>query len=299
MLYWPTMFLIPEWFVNRRGLAGGIIFAGSGIGGFVFPFIVNGLLDAVGYRWTLRIWAAIMMVIGGVAILGIRRRIPVPKYRPGQQRPRLIPRNMQFFQSPIFWCFSITYLLQAMSYFPVSLYIAAFTATISSPLSATIVLSLFNSSGVIGQIFIGWLSDRMPYPRIMVASAFASSLAAFLLWGFADTLGLVFAFAIVFGSLSGGFSSVAFAASADSAGANPEQASMAMSAFTVVKGLAAVVGPVVSGVLLEAGQTSMFGGKYGKFGFGAVEIFVGSCAAATSITSLAVAATRPKAGLAM
>lgn len=32
-LYWPVMVLVSEWFVQRRGLAGGIIFAGSGIGG--------------------------------------------------------------------------------------------------------------------------------------------------------------------------------------------------------------------------------------------------------------------------
>ncbi len=33
----PVIVLLSEWFVQRRGLAGGIIFAGSGIGGtFVF-----------------------------------------------------------------------------------------------------------------------------------------------------------------------------------------------------------------------------------------------------------------------
>ena len=91
--------------------------------------------------------------------------------------------------------------LQALSYFPVSLYIAAFTTSISSPLSATIVLSLFNSSSVIGRVAIGYLSDKYPYPWIMFVSLLGSGLAAFLLWGFADTLSWVFAFVIIFGSL--------------------------------------------------------------------------------------------------
>ena len=68
---------------------------------------------------------------------------------------------------------------------------------------------------------------------------------------------------------------------------------MALSAFTAVKGVAAVIGPIVSGILLEAGKTVNHG-PYGKFGFGPVEIFVGSCALACSLSSLAVVATRPR-----
>ncbi|TCD66716.1 hypothetical protein EIP91_001009 [Steccherinum ochraceum] len=294
MMYWPSLFLVPDWFTRRRGLATGIVFAGSGVGGFVFPFIVQALLDGVGFRWTLRIWAAIMAVCGGLAIPGVRRRIPIQSHIPGQKRLRLIPRNLQFIHNPLFWAFSFSILLQAMSYFPVSLYISVFTTTISSPLSASIVLALFNSSGVIGQILIGYLTDRMPYPQLMVISTLGSSIAAFLLWGFADTLGRVFAFAIIFGGLGGGFSSVISAGSFESAGANPEQAPMAISAVFVSKGIAAFVGPILSGILLEAGKSAAFGGRYGKFGFGPVEIFVGTCAAATSVSSLAVAAMRPR-----
>ena len=96
---------------------------------------------------------------------------------------------------------STTTILQALSYFPVSLYIAMFTTKLSSPLSATIVLSIFNSSGVIGQILIGHLTDIVPYPWIMFVSAMGSALSAFLLWGFADSLTKVFTFAIIFGGL--------------------------------------------------------------------------------------------------
>ncbi|KAJ3482153.1 hypothetical protein NLI96_g7172 [Meripilus lineatus] len=201
---------------------------------------------------------------------------------------------MNFLKRAVFWTYNTTNMLQAMSFFPVSLYIAVFATSISSPLSATIVLALFNVSGVLGQIFIGYLSDVLPYPWIMFSSSLGSAIAAFLLWGFADTLTQVFAFAIIFGGLAGGFSSVSFAAASDSASPNPEQAPMAMGASALVKGLAAIIGPIISGILLESGKSSSIGssGSYGKFGFGPVEIFVGSCAMATSVSSLAVAATR-------
>ncbi|THH27985.1 hypothetical protein EUX98_g6212 [Antrodiella citrinella] len=277
MMSWPGLFMTNEWFARRKGLASGIIFAGSGIGGFIFPLIVNQLLGKVGLGWTLRIWAVFMMLAGGMSVRGIRHRTPVPKFSTGQLRPKWIPARLPYLKRGFFWVFSAATLLQAMSYFPVSLYIAVFAETVSSPLSATIVLSLFNCSDVVGQIIIGAMS-------------------AFLLWGFADTLPRVFAFAIVFGGLSGGFSSAAFTASSESVGPNQEQVTFAISSIIFVKGVAAIIGPVISGILLQAGRSTSLG-KYGKFGFGPVELFVGSCAAASSMTSVAVAFTRPKTSL--
>lgn len=50
-----------------------------------------------------------------------------------------------------------------------------------------------------------------------------------------------------------------------------------------------MVGPALSGVLLEAGKGSSFGGVFGREGYGAVELFVGSCALATGAGSILVA----------
>ena len=36
LCYWPVIFLVSQWFVQRKGLASGIVFAGSGIGGKSF-----------------------------------------------------------------------------------------------------------------------------------------------------------------------------------------------------------------------------------------------------------------------
>ena len=105
ILYMPVIKLLPEWFSERRGLAGGIIFSGTGVGGFVFPFILNALLAKVGLQWTLRVWAIGTSVCTALALLGMRSRLPVPRYSAGHRRPRFIPPNFEMIKSPLFWSF--------------------------------------------------------------------------------------------------------------------------------------------------------------------------------------------------
>ncbi|KAI0332503.1 MFS general substrate transporter [Cubamyces sp. BRFM 1775] len=289
LLYVPVIKLLSEWFSERKGLAGGIIFAGGGVGGFAFPFILNTMLDKLGLAWTLRIWAIGSTLCAGLALLGMRPRLPVPKFTGNQRRPRFIPPQLGFLRNPIFWSVSLTTLLQGLSYFPVSLYIASFTRALSSPLTATIVLSVFNSSAVVGQIVLGHLSDIFPYPWVMLASALGSGTVAFLLWGLANAATQLYFFAVIFGALSGGFSSTWPRAASDCARGKPEYAGLALASTAIFKGISAVIGPILSGVLLEAGKGAAIGGVFGREGYGAVEIFVGSCALATGAGSILVA----------
>ncbi|EJF57758.1 MFS general substrate transporter [Dichomitus squalens LYAD-421 SS1] len=288
LLYVPILKLIPEYFSERSGLASGIIFAGGGVGGFFFAFILNALLDQVGLRWTLRIWAIGSTIVSGIALLGVRPRLPVPTYASGQRRPRFIPPQLGLMKNPLFWSVSLTIALQGLSYFPVLLYITSFTTATSTPLTAVIVTSIFNSSAVGGQIVLGHLSDRYPYPWVMFLSAVGSGIVAFLLWGLASSATQLYFFAVIFGALSDGSSTWANA-SFDCAGGRPEHAGLALGGTSVFKGISAVIGPVISGLLLDAGRGSSIGGVLGQKGYGMVEIFVGSCAIATGAGSILVA----------
>ncbi|KAI0759366.1 MFS general substrate transporter [Trametes elegans] len=299
LLYMPVIRLLPEWFSERRGFAGGIIFAGTFVGGFVLPFALNALLDNLGLRWTLRVWAIVSSALAGLTLLGMRSRVPVPKFNAGQRRPRFIPPHIGFIKKPMFWTFlqAVTNMLQGLSYFPVSLYIATFTKNFANQITATVVLSLFNSSAVVGQILLGHLTDKIPYPVVMAFCALGSALAAFFLWGFANTVVLLYFFAVIFGALSGGFSSTWPNAAAESAGSQPEYTGMAFAGTAFFKGISAVVGPIIAGMLLQAGKGAALGGGFGRFGYGAVEMFVGSCAIATGLGSVVLAVVRQRAAL--
>lgn len=44
---------IPTWFLKKRGAAYGIMAAGSGLGGIIFPIMASHLIPEIGYGWTM------------------------------------------------------------------------------------------------------------------------------------------------------------------------------------------------------------------------------------------------------
>ena len=86
-----------EWFNERRSLAGGIIFGGSGLGGVFFPLMASYLLDKVGYQCTLRVWAGMFAIVGSFAMLGAKPRIPVHFVRV-PNRPYNLQRYLRQFR---------------------------------------------------------------------------------------------------------------------------------------------------------------------------------------------------------
>jgi MFS family permease len=66
------MKLQPQtWFRQKRGIAGGLTVAGSSLGGVIFPLMVQHLLPQVGFGWTMRICAFMILVLLVIANLTI------------------------------------------------------------------------------------------------------------------------------------------------------------------------------------------------------------------------------------
>ncbi|KAF8690993.1 Major Facilitator Superfamily, partial [Rhizoctonia solani] len=277
-LYAPVIVYLPEWFSVRKGLAGAIIFGGAGIGGIFYPLALNYMLKGLGFRWTLRIWAAYMLVFGGVALIFMKPR--VPPVRPSGPSPTFITfvkqQNWSFLSSPLFLCVAILSFIQALGYFPVSLYMSVYTTSLGLPtIDGTIVVVVFSAASVIGQVVLGQLCDMVPYQYIIIASGIGSCLSTYLLWGYAHNLGLIFGFVIMFGILAGGFTSTWPAACADIAGPeNPEVIPNVYGFLGIAKGVAAVIGPVVAATLHRT-NGPVVREAYSGYGFRDVTIFVG------------------------
>jgi MFS family permease len=78
ILYAPVISWMNEWWIHRRGLAYGVITAGTSISGIVFPFIIESLLRRFGSGPTLWGLGIVLFVLIGSLLPFVKGRLPVP-----------------------------------------------------------------------------------------------------------------------------------------------------------------------------------------------------------------------------
>lgn len=89
----PAAILLFEWFHAKRGLASGIMYGGTGVGGAIFPLIVSALLKGVGYKATMVSLGVGALVVGNTCIFFIRRRLPLPSRNEAAQARGQVERR--------------------------------------------------------------------------------------------------------------------------------------------------------------------------------------------------------------
>lgn len=72
---------IPTWFFKKRGAAYGMMAAGSGLGGIIIPIMASHLIPEIGFGWTMRAIAFMLLGLLCIAGLTVKSRLP-PRPRP-------------------------------------------------------------------------------------------------------------------------------------------------------------------------------------------------------------------------
>jgi MFS transporter, MCT family, solute carrier family 16 (monocarboxylic acid transporters), member 10 len=93
LLYAPCISFLAEWFVLRRGLANGVIFAGTAIGGTFFPLVLPHLIGSYGTSITLRILAVAFLLFVGALVPFLKGRLPMVNVAHGP-RPKGTHRKL-------------------------------------------------------------------------------------------------------------------------------------------------------------------------------------------------------------
>ncbi|KAJ7646749.1 MFS general substrate transporter [Roridomyces roridus] len=270
-LYFPTMTWLFEWFSTRKGLANGIIFSGTGVGGVAVPFIVEGLLHRYGCRTTLLSMAIAFAVLIIPAFPYMKPRLPVSK-----STTRSLEFN-SFMRSPVFWILFAANLIQGLpTYIPV-LYMPTFAADLGlSDNTGSLSLALVNGASVFGLVLLGWLSDRFDLRIAMLVSSLGSSLAVLLLWGFSSGEPLFLVFSFVYGVIGPSWSALWPRFIASIVGDDPHMSSIVLTVFIGGRGVGNVAsGPVASAILRNWPLTGKAAFAYGLKGYGPLVLFTG------------------------
>lgn len=115
------MSFVPMYWFKYRGVATGIIFAGAGIFGLICPIVVEKGLNAIGFRWTLRIMALFVLVLCLGSSIIVR-----PRYAPDASVPKtlhLSRKDFGFITTKKFAVLASSVLFQGCAYFIPNLFI--------------------------------------------------------------------------------------------------------------------------------------------------------------------------------
>ncbi|EIW81214.1 MFS general substrate transporter [Coniophora puteana RWD-64-598 SS2] len=206
IVYAPTISYLSEWFVTRRGMANGVIFAGTAAGGLLLPLIVPHLIASYGIQKALRILAIASTIALVPALPFIKGRLPESRVA----GPRARSSGYGWMRNETVWFVLAANTLQGFGYFVPTVWLPTFASDLGlSSANASLMLALLNGSSVVGRIGLGYLSDRTdPWILAMITLSLAS-VSSFVLWGvLSNSLAGLLAFGIAYGSIAGGWSSL-------------------------------------------------------------------------------------------
>jgi MFS family permease len=202
LLFSPISMYMDEWFVERKGLAYGVMWSGKAAVGVAMPFVFSKLLDSFGLRATLLSWTVASAILTCPLLFLLKPRIPLPR----STQPR--PLSFEFLRRAPFWMMQIGITIQALGYIMPSTYMATYASNIGlSSVSGPVLVALFSFASIPGALVHGMLGDRISATKVILISSFGSAVPVFLLWGLSRHFANMIAFVLAYGFFAGGFSS--------------------------------------------------------------------------------------------
>ncbi|KAL7893516.1 MFS general substrate transporter [Trichoderma sp. SZMC 28014] len=203
MVLYPSFSCTTTWFQKKRALAMGIVASGSSMGGVILPIMVNRLIPRIGFGWTMRICAFLMLGLLAITNLTVRSRLrPQPKnYDAGalinsfKDIPFLLTAFAGFFYS-------------MGMFIPITFLVTYGRSVGMSPQLAGYLVSMFNGASGIGRILPGYIADKVGNFNVSLCAACLSTTLVFALWLPGDSNAATMAFASLFGFSSGTYTAI-------------------------------------------------------------------------------------------
>ncbi|KAM0433727.1 hypothetical protein ACHAQK_009164 [Fusarium lateritium] len=204
--------VVAKLFTSRRGLAIGLALTGSSIGTVVFPIILRSLLPKLGWSWSMRIVA---FVILGIFTLGILCLTPYKRLAKLVALPVTKGRGLAVLNFTAFR--SVPFLLISVMYFAIQFVLYGIggllpTFAMEAGMKAEVgytLLSIVGGASAFGRVIPGIVGDKLGHFNVLIFMMMMTIIFMSALFvPFGDRSVVLYVFSGLWGFCSGGFLSI-------------------------------------------------------------------------------------------
>ncbi|KAK4504204.1 hypothetical protein PRZ48_005120 [Zasmidium cellare] len=243
-LFFAGLTAVSTWFIRHRALALGVTVAGSSLGGILFPIIVQHLTVEIGFGWTIRVCAFMILALCVVANLTVTSRLR------HKRKPLRLNDYWKPLKEPPFFLFTLGYFIFYLGFFvPYNFIILEAERFGMSPGLAPYTIPIMNAGGMVGCIAPGWVADRLGRFNVMILVTFFSAITVLALWIPGKSTSAIIAFCVLYGFGSGAFVSLAPAILAQIS-PMPQLGARQGTSFAFIS-IASLVGNPIAGALVS------------------------------------------------
>ncbi|KAL2176748.1 major facilitator superfamily domain-containing protein [Thermothelomyces heterothallicus CBS 202.75] len=201
----PAYGAIAHFFNVRRGLATGIATTAGGVGGVVFPVLLRALLPGVGFAWSCRVLAFIMLGLAVPSNLFIKTRLTPAKGQDGRRKVQSVWPDFSVFTDARFAFASIGIFFMEWGLFVPLTYIVSYAVAHGQDATESyLLLSYLNAGSVLGRVLPGFLADRLGRFNVIIVTIALCVITVLALWLPAgSSQAMLIAYAVLFGIASG------------------------------------------------------------------------------------------------
>ncbi|KAJ4287779.1 hypothetical protein N0V90_012483 [Kalmusia sp. IMI 367209] len=251
-IYYAAAGSIITWFSKRRATAFGLAATGASLGGVVFPIMVNNLVNRIGFPWTMRAIAGILLVLNIIVIFTVKSRL-VHTHKPFSPHQYLVQlKDIPF-----------VVLLVGMSIFSLGLWLPLnFLITQGQAAGMSLHLSqylipILNAASVFGRFVPGILGDKFGRLNVLFIATITSGVLTLALWIPAKNNLATIIFAGLYGFFSGAY--VSLGPSVVAQVSDVKEIGLRSGVLYFVVGMAVLVGNPIGGQLVSAMHGSFLG----------------------------------------
>lgn len=180
----PCSFVVANWFEERRGLAMGVTFAGTSLGGMIMTLVASHAIAAGGWRLGYLVLALpALLLVAPLVLLTVRSRPPGEKPggppRSREDLPGLVVRSALRTRS--FWMIAIAQFCFSFAAAGAAAHLIAYLIGLGyAATRAALVMALIFGLTSVGKLAVGVLADRLG-GRLALAACFLVAAGGFLL----------------------------------------------------------------------------------------------------------------------